>query len=260
MGTALHLTRDGAVAVLTLDGPGRLNAIGSGTVELLQGALDTIEADRSVRAVVVTGEGTRFCAGADLDEIGSFEHPVAFRGLIAAMAQAFSRLERSAIPSVAAVEGLVLGGGFELVLSCDLAVAGRSAQFGLPEIALALVPGAGGTQRLTRRVPLGVAKRLLLTGERLSAGRAAELGLVGGVVDDGNALDAALRLARGLAAGPPRAIAAAKRLAHAADTLALEDGIALERDENTALFADPDRVEGLAAFRERRPAVFPDRT
>ena len=256
MGTPLQVSRDAGVAVLTLGRPERLNAIGSATVDVLQAALDTIETDASVRAIVVTGAGSHFCAGADLREIQTFEEAPAFRRLIAAMAEAFSRLERSAVPSVAAVEGMALGGGFELALSCDLVVAARSAQFGLPEIALGLVPGAGGTQRLTRRVPLGVAKRLLLTGERLDAARAADLGLVSELAADGHALEGALRLAHRLAAGPPLAIAAVKRLAHAAGALSLEDGIALERDENTALFATPDRVEGLAAFAGKRPAVF----
>jgi enoyl-CoA hydratase len=252
----LGFERVGGVAVLTLERPGRLNAIGSDTVRLLNNALDEIEADRSITAILVSGADGRFCAGADLQEIGSFVHAAQFRELTAAMAQAFSRLERSDRPSVAAVERLALGGGFELALSCDVVVAGRSARFGLPEIKLGLVPGAGGTQRLTRRVPLGVAKRLLLTGETVDAATAFALGLVSEVVDDDQAFDAALSVATALAAGPPLAMAVAKRLAHAAGAMSLEEGIALERDENTALFGTSDRSEGLTAFRERRPPVF----
>ena len=253
---SLRIERDGAVATLVLDRPGRLNAIGSDTVALLDAALDAIEKDPAVRALVVTGAGGRFSAGANLSEIAGFERPEQFRRLIAAMAGTFTRLERLDRPVIAAVEGIALGGGLELALSCDLIVAGHGARLGLPEVRLGLVPGAGGTQRLARRLPPAVAKSLLLTGDSLDAPDAARLGLITQVVADGKALSTALELAHRLALGAPLAMAAAKRLAEVAEQVPLEEGIALERETNTVLFGSLDRAEGIAAFQERRPARF----
>lgn len=255
----LRVENDGAVTTLILDRPGRLNAIGSDTVALLDAAIDTIAADPQTRVVVVTGADGRFSAGANLAEIGGFEGPDDFRRLIQAMATTFTRLERLDCPVIAAVEGVALGGGLELALSCDLIIAGQGARLGLPEVRLGLVPGAGGTQRLSRRLPPAIAKSLLFTGDSLDAHEAARLGLITEVVDQGKALDAALDLARRLAEGAPLALAAAKRLADAASEMPLETGIALERETNAVLFGSQDCTEGIAAFLNRRPPRFTGR-
>jgi len=252
----LRVERDDVITTLILHRPGRLNAIGSDTVALLDATIDVIAADPRTRVVVVTGAEGRFSAGANLSEIGGFDRPDEFRHLIQAMADTFTRLEQLDRPVIAAVEGVALGGGLELALSCDLIIAGQGARLGLPEVRLGLVPGAGGTQRLARRLPPAIAKFLLLTGDSLDAHEAARLGLITEVVDQGKALDAALDLARRLADGPPLALAAAKRLADAASQIPLSAGIALERETNAALFGSRDRVEGIAAFRERRPPQF----
>ena len=173
------------------------------------------------------------------------------------MAAAFVALQELPQPSIAAVNGVALGGGFELALACDLRVASAAARLGVPEVKLGLLPGAGGTARLTRMLPSGVAKQLLLTGEPVTADEALRLGLVNEVVADGAAAVArALTIAAHLASLPSGCLAAAKRLVDGGGELTLPGAILLEREMVTALFATPDREEGVAAFLEKRPARF----
>ena len=172
----LRFAVDDGVAVFTLDRPGRLNAIGSDTVALLNEALDAIEADSGVRVVVVAGEGRAFSAGADITELDRLHSAHDFARFVQSLTDSFGRLARLPQPSIAAVDGLALGGGFELALACDLRIAGESARFGVPEVRLGLLPGATGTQRLARLVPAAVAKHLLMTGEQLGAEEAVRWG------------------------------------------------------------------------------------
>lgn len=250
--------RDG-VAVLTLDRPGRLNAIGADTVELLHAALDGIAADPAVRAVVVTGAGRAFSAGADITELDGLAGPHDFARFVHSLTDCFGRLAQLPLPTIAAVEKLALGGGFELALACDLRVAGESARFGVPEIRLGLLPGAAGTQRLARLLPNAVAKQMLMTGEPLGAPDALRWGLVNQVVPDGEALARAEELARSLANGPPLALAAAKRLVDQGAEMPFDAAVAFEREAVSLLFATDDRVEGVKAFLEKRPPSFSGR-
>jgi enoyl-CoA hydratase len=254
MSEVLRLERRGRVALLTLDRPERLNAIGSDTVAALHTHLDAIEGDDELRAVVVTGAGRAFSAGADITELDTLTDGADFACFVTGLTDAYDRLEASPVPSIAAINGMALGGGCELALACDLRLAAPGARIGVPEIKLGLLPAAGGSQRLARLLPAAVAKHLLLTGAPLTAEDAHRLGLVNAVHDD--VLAAAVELATTLADGPPRALAAAKRLVDVGGPMPLADGIVLERETVAALFDTADRVEGLAAFAEKRPPRF----
>jgi enoyl-CoA hydratase len=258
-GPVLRCDVDGGVAVLTLDRPGRLNAIGSDTVALLHDALDAIESNPAVRVVVVAGQGRAFSAGADITELDSLETAHDFARFVRSLTDSFGRLARLPQPSIAAVDGLALGGGFELALACDLRVAGAGARFGVPEVRLGLLPAAAGTQRLARLLPAAVAKLLLMTGESLGADDTLRWGLVNRVVPAGEALAASLELARSLAGGPPMALAAAKRLVTDGVELPFDTAVGLERDAVAMLFTTADRREGVAAFLEKRQPVFTGR-
>ncbi|MFF5140042.1 enoyl-CoA hydratase/isomerase family protein [Streptomyces sp. NPDC013157] len=244
------------IAVLTLDRPRQLNAVGSETVERLTRALGELRDNDDVRALVVAGAGRAFSAGADLGEIESFTSPGQFRAFVGRLTEAYALLEDFPKPSVAAVHGFAFGGGLELALACDLRVAERGTRLGLPEMKLGVLPGAGGTQRLPRLLPTAVAKQMILTGDPLDATRAWELGLVNELAEPGGALAAAEELAARLAAGAPLALAAGKRLVDHGLGMDLDAAIAYERETVTVLFSTEDRAEGLKAFRERRPGEF----
>ncbi|WP_308299046.1 enoyl-CoA hydratase/isomerase family protein [Streptomyces sp. GESEQ-35] len=244
------------IAVLTLDRPERLNAVGSETAGLLKDALVDLRHNDDVRALVLTGAGRAFSAGADLAEIESFTAPGQFRAFVGRLTETYALLEDFPKPSVAAVHGFAYGGGLELALACDLRVAELGALLGLPEMKLGVLPGAGGTQRLPRLLPPAIAKQMILTGEPIDAGRACELGLVNEVAEPGGALAAAEALAARLAAGAPLALAAGKRLIDYGLGMDLQAAIAYEREAVTVLFSAEDRAEGLKAFRERRPGEF----
>ncbi|MET9089701.1 enoyl-CoA hydratase/isomerase family protein [Streptomyces sp. NPDC004237] len=244
------------VAVFTLDRPERLNAVGTETVGLLRDALAQVREDDDVRALVLTGAGRAFSAGADLGEIESFTTPWQFRAFVGRLTQAYALLEEFPKPSVAAIHGFAFGGGLELALACDLRVAERGTRLGLPEMKLGVLPGAGGTQRLPRLLPPAIAKQMILTGEPIDAERAHALGLLNELAEPGGALKAAEALAARLAAGAPLALAAGKRLIDHGLGMDLAAAVALEQETVSVLFATEDRAEGLRAFRDRRPGEF----
>ncbi|MEX1652660.1 enoyl-CoA hydratase/isomerase family protein [Streptomyces pseudovenezuelae] len=256
MNTVLRTELRDRTAVLTLDRPGRLNAIGSETASRLKQALADIRDNDDVRALVITGAGRAFSAGADLGEIESFTTPGQFRDFVGRLTEAFALLEDFPKPSVAAVHGFAFGGGLELALACDLRVAERGTRLGLPEMKLGVLPGAGGTQRLPRLLPPAIAKQMILTGEPIDAERAHALGLVNELAEPGGALKTAEALAAKLTAGAPLALAAGKRLIDYGLGMDLEAAIAYERETVAVLFCTEDRTEGLKAFRERRPGDF----
>jgi enoyl-CoA hydratase len=257
MAVPLRLERFDRVGVVTLDRADRLNALGTGMVAALSAVLDDVAADSSIGCVVVTGEGRAFSAGADISEFAAFTGASEFEAFITTMACTFDAVQELPKPTIAAINGMALGGGFELALACDLRVAAVGARLGVPEVRLGLLPGAGGTARLTRMLPPGVAKQLLFTGEPLTADQALRLGLVNEVVEDGAAAVArAVAIASQLASLPAGPLAGAKRLVDEGGELTLPGAIMLEREVVSALFAAPDREEGVAAFLEKRPARF----
>jgi enoyl-CoA hydratase len=249
----------GPVAVLTLNRPDRLNAIGRDVLGLLAEAVARAAADDRVRALVVAGAGRAFSAGADLGEIEALPDSRAFRRFVARMTDVYQMITDCPKPSVAALHGVAFGGGLELALACDLRVAEAGARLGVPEIKLGMLPGAGGTQRLPRLVPAGVAKQMILTGEPVTAERAHALGLVNELAGPGEALTVALALAGQLAARAPLALAAGKRLVDQGLGMDLTAAISYEGESVAMLFGTADRAAGLAAFRERRPPGFTGR-
>lgn len=254
MPSTLRFERMDGVAVLTLDRPDRLNAIGSDTVRELHRSLDAIASDASTRAVVVTGAGRSFSAGADITELDGLRVAADFAGFVKGLTDAYDRLAACPVPSIAAINGLALGGGLELALACDLRLAHPNARLGVPEVKLGLLPAAGGSQRLARMLPAAVAKHMLFTGAYLSPEDAVRFGLVNAIAED--VLQASMELARALVAGPPRALAAAKHLVDAGAEMPLSAGITLERERVSALFDTDDRVEGIRAFLDKRAPRF----
>jgi enoyl-CoA hydratase/carnithine racemase len=238
----VDLVTNGAVAWVTLDAPERRNAISSAMRVLLSETLAALDADDSVRVAVLTGAGAAFCAGVDLKETG----PPATERLVAP-------LERFGKPLIAAVNGPAAGGGFELVLACDLRVASTAATFALPEVRIGSLPGSGGTQRLSRAVPPALASKLLLTGEPLDAEGALRCGLVSDLVETDDLVPFVEKLAGAVAANAPLSLRAAKTALRAAQEKPLREGLALERSLWEQLSETEDRAEGRAAFRERRP-------
>jgi enoyl-CoA hydratase len=259
MTDTIKTERHGRVAVLTLNRPGHLNAIGTPTITELAGILTGLEGDKDVGAVVITGEEKAFSAGADIGEFSAFQRPAEFADFIHRLTDTYAQLQALPLPSIAAINGVAFGGGLELALACDIRIAATHARLGVPEIKLGLLPGAGGTARLTRMLPPGMAKQLLLTGEPITAADAHRLGLVNEVVEDGSVLDRSLQLAKTMAALPAQALAAAKRLVDQGVDMPLAAAVTLEREIVSTLFATDDRAEGVAAFLEKRPARFQHR-
>ena len=241
----------GGVALITLDRPDVLNAHSLDLLDELAAILDRLDADPACRAIVLTGSGTRaFAAGADIRELAR-QTTV---GLLAENRFAvWDRIGAVRTPLIAAVRGFALGGGCELAMSCDIIVAAEDATFGQPEINLGVMPGAGGTQRLTRAIGKTRAMDLILTGRTIGAVEAERIGLVSRVVAPDRTLDEAIELARRIAAQAPVAVLAAKEAIKQADELPLSAGLQHERRAFFLLFASADQGEGMAAFVEKRP-------
>ncbi|HEY6379026.1 MAG TPA: enoyl-CoA hydratase-related protein [Candidatus Dormibacteraeota bacterium] len=249
MSEVVRVERSGAHAVLVIDHP-KANAISAAVLEQLNGALDQLEGDPSVRAVVLTGAGPRFfAAGADITEFP--ERGRGGRAAVGGMPLA-TRLAEYPKPTLAAVNGIALGGGCELAMGCDVRIAARSARFGQPEINLGIIPGWGGTQRLPRLIGQGRAALLLLLGEAIDAETALRWGLVSEVVDDAELPAAAAALAERLAAQPPLAVAATKRCLNEGLDRPLAEGLSVEQREFAAIFGTEDAREGVSAYLEKR--------
>jgi enoyl-CoA hydratase len=243
----------GRVAHLTLVNP-PLNLVTEALLHELAAALETLEAAApgDVRAVVVTGSGDRaFSAGSHVGEFESQRGP-AGRERHELESGVARRLAELPMPTIAAIEGNALGGGLELALCCDIRIASERARLGLPEVRLAVTPGAGGTQRLPRVVGMARAKELILTGRVLTAAEAERIGLVTLVVPAGGALAAADEVAADIALRGPLAVREAKRLVDQATDLDLASGLAAELDASDRIFATDDLLEGATAFLEKR--------
>ncbi|MFT4623092.1 MAG: enoyl-CoA hydratase [Myxococcota bacterium] len=263
---AVLLERRDAVAVVTINRPAALNAIDASVLDGLAVALDALESDDDVRAVVLVGAGPKaFVAGADISAMRDLSPVDAER--FAARGQAlFDRLARLPAPVIAAVGGFALGGGCELAMACDLVFAGPRARFGQPEVKLGVIPGFGGTQRLVRRVGMAAALDLCLTGRMISASEAVAMGLASRaiVAQEGESsqeavLRAALAAAEGIASLGPVAVRLCKRAIHENADSALGSAQAAERSLFGLCFATSDQSEGMAAFLDKRAAVFTGR-
>ncbi|HEY5656996.1 MAG TPA: enoyl-CoA hydratase-related protein [Myxococcota bacterium] len=254
MTEAVRVEREGVVARITLDRP-PANAIDVNVSRALYAAVKEFEDDPELRVAIVTGGGERFfSAGWDLKAASAGggapeDHgPGGFAGIT----EYFGRRK----PLIAAINGMAVGGGFELALACDLIVAAERAEFFLPEVRIGIIPDAGGVLHLPRRVPRALASRLLLTGDRLPAREAARIGLINEVVPDAQLMDAAGALARRIAEAAPLAVKALKAVLEATQTLGIEEGYALMRsgkiEEYSKMLASEDAREGPRAFAEKR--------
>ena len=244
------------VGWIRLDGADRLNPIGTKTYTEIANAVRQFEDDGSVGAVVVHGAGRVFSAGADIEEIRGFGDRSEFENFIHGFTDALDVIASSPLPVIAAVHGAALGGGLELALACDMRVATPEAKLGLPEAKLGVLPGAGGTQRLSRLVPLGVASEMLMLGNTITGERAYALGLVNRLADTDGLLRTATELAAQLAAGSAQVPSATKALLRATAHLTVAEGIEYERTVAADLFDTPDGREGFAAFLEKRSPKF----
>jgi enoyl-CoA hydratase len=241
--------RTGAVEVLTLNRPKALNALDSATLQALREAVRRVASDPTVRALVVTGEGRAFAAGADIAEMK--DHGAAEAEAFSRLGHAtFAGLEELVIPTIAAVNGFALGGGCELACACDWIYASTQARFGQPEVNLGLIPGFGGTSRLVRRVGTAWGKELVLTGEPIDAETALRIGLANRVFEPDALVPEALKIGEAIARKGPLAVAAAKRVIQEGQGADLRVG---------AVAASGDAREGKAAFLERRDPEFQGR-
>jgi len=245
--------KDGAVGVVTLNRPQALNALSYGLVKDLSLAMQALDQDTEVRVIIVTGGEKVFAAGADIKEMaerGPFDE------LIQERLAYRDKINKITKPVIAAVNGFALGGGCELAMSCDIIVASESARFGQPEVNLGIIPGSGGTQRLTHVLGKHRAMEIILTGDMLNAADAERLGLVNRVVPGELCLEEAKNIARKIAAKPQLAIKAAKEAVLKAANSALDEGLEFERKSFYLLFASEDRSEGMKAFLEKRKPEF----
>jgi enoyl-CoA hydratase/carnithine racemase len=247
-----HRIGDG-IAVLTINRPERRNALNLDVKRRLADIVEELEADPTVRVVVLTGAQGVFVAGTDLAEMAAMtptEHSLRETDRM------FTVLRRFPKTLIAAVEGYALGGGCELALACDMIVAGGKAKFGQPEIRVGIMPGAGGTQRLLRTVGRYRAMKLILTGEPVTADEALSMGMLSEVVPDGTALGRALELAETILRMPPLAVLAIKEVMRLGQDVPLETALALERKTFQLLFDTGDQKEGMRAFLEKRNALY----
>jgi len=232
------------------------NALSRALVLELSAQLERVGEDRTLTAVVITGAGDRvFCAGADLKERRQMSE-ADVREFLDALRRALRAIETSERIFIAAINGFALGGGTELALACDLRVAAPGARLGLTEVTLGIIPGGGGTQRLARLIGPGRAKDLVLTGRQVVAEEAYALGLVNRMAERRNVREEAMLLAQTIAKNAPIAVAAAKRAIDQGLDLSLDEGLALEHREYERTLKTKDRLEGLAAFAEKRPPKY----
>jgi enoyl-CoA hydratase len=252
------LERKGRVAVLTVNRVEKLNALNAATRGDIVAALEELRADEGVRVVVITGAGEKaFIAGADIAEFaGRTAHE---QRLVMQSMRVFTVMEDFPKPVIAAVNGFCLGGGCELALSCDIRVASERAKFGQPEINLGIIPGGGGTQRLTRLVGEGKSMELILTGRLISAEEAKAIGLVNEVYPAEELMAKAIELAEQIAEKSPIALQAAKEAVKTAARANLREGLDREIDLFALCFASEDKEEGVRAFLEKRKADFKGR-
>lgn len=254
----VKIEKHGRVAVVTINRPDKLNALNAQTRDDILAAFDELESDDEVRVVVITGAGEKaFIAGADINEFAgktAIQQRAVMKGR-----RAFDAVEDFPKPVIAMINGFALGGGCELAMACDIRIASKSAKLGQPEIKLGIIPGGGGTQRLTRLVGEGKAMELILTGDMISADEAERLGLVNYAVEPGELKSKTMEIANKIAELSPVAVAMAKQAVKNAARLDLKAGLEAEVDLFSLCFSSEDKEEGVRAFIEKRRADFKGR-
>ena len=246
------------IALVTIDRPEALNALNSTVITELEQVVTELENDGTVRAMILTGEGRSFVAGADIGE----QYPLDLDGgrrWGQRGSALFRRVEKLEFPTIAAVNGFALGGGCELAMSCDIILASEKAKFGQPEVGLGITPGFSGTQRLPRRVGVAKAKELIFSGRMVKADEAERIGLVNAVYAPEALLDGAMEMARSFAKNAPIAVKYAKACIDRGMQTDIDSGIACENELFAMCFATADQKEGMGAFLEKRTAEFQKR-
>lgn len=243
----------GKVGIIRLNRPQALNALNTKLKSELSGAIDAFEADANVTCMIITGSEKAFAAGADIKEMAGQSFIDAYLGNFAGT---WDRAAHTRKPIIAAVAGFALGGGCELAMQCDMIIAADNAKFGQPEIKLGVIPGIGGTQRLTRAVGKAKAMDLILTGRMMDAAEAEKSGLVARVVPAAQLMDEATKVAETIASMSLPSLLAAKEAINRAFETSLAEGVRFERRIFHSLFATEDQKEGMAAFVEKRPPKF----
>ncbi len=242
----------GYTCLITLNRPEQMNSLNFPTLLALQKLVREIRFNPQVRTVIITGAGAKaFSAGADLKERAGMSQ-LQVKEFIHTIRNTFTDIENLPVPVIAAVNGIALGGGTELALACDIRLAGEAVVMGLTEVTLGVIPGAGGTQRLARLVGKGLAKELILTGQRVNAVKALEIGLVNRVMATDTLLDTALEMAEQINENAPIAVQQAKFAINQGTGVDLQTGLSIETKAYEICLSTQDRLEGLAAFREKR--------
>jgi enoyl-CoA hydratase len=243
-----------AVGLITLNRPKALNALNSALVDELEQAIDAFEADAAIGCIVLTGSEKAFAAGADIKEMQAKSYMDVYMEDF--ITRNWERVARCRKPTIAAVAGFALGGGCELAMMCDFILAADTAKFGQPEIKLGVIPGAGGTQRLTRFVGKSKAMEMCLTGRMMDAAEAERTGLVSRIVPAAQLVEEAVKVAGQIAALSRPSVMICKEAVNRAYETTLAEGVRFERRVFHSLFATEDKKEGMAAFAEKRPANF----
>ena len=246
------------IALVTIDRPEALNALNSTVIAELEQVVTELENDGTIRAMILTGEGRSFVAGADIGE----QYPLDLDGgrrWGQRGSALFRRMEKLEFPTIAAVNGFALGGGCELAMSCDIILASEKAKFGQPEVGLGITPGFSGTQRLPRRVGIAKAKELIFSGRMVKADEAERIGLVNAVYAPEALLDGAMEMARSFAKNAPIAVKYAKACIDRGMQTDIDSGIACENELFAMCFATADQKEGMGTFLEKRTAEFQNR-
>ncbi|MGO9313205.1 MAG: enoyl-CoA hydratase-related protein [Syntrophobacteraceae bacterium] len=254
--TAILETRVGESIILTLNRPEVMNSFNFALLRELRDRVERLQWDPVVRVVIITGAGDKaFCSGADLKERASLGEDEV-RQFIYTIRNLFTFIESMSKPVIAAVNGIALGGGTELALACDIRIASENATMGLTETRLAIIPGAGGTQRLPRIIGRGKAKELIFTGRRVNAREALEIGLVNKVAQPGALMETCLEMASMICETGPVAITQAKYAINYGCEVDIHSGLAIESNAYWVTIPTEDRTEGLTAFREKRKPVY----
>ena len=253
----IRVSTEGRVGLIQLNRPAQLNALNDALMEALGAALLAFDADPAIGAIVITGSDKAFAAGADIAVMADYDYMDAYRSDF--ITRNWETIRRVRKPVLAAVAGFAMGGGCELALSCDIVVAAESARFALPEIKLAMMPGAGGTQRLPRAIGKAKAMDMCLSARMMDAQEADRYGLVSRVVPDAELLERTLALATQIAGYSLPALLAIKESVNRAWESSLAEGILFERRELHARFASADAREGMQAFLDKRKPAFQHR-
>ena len=248
----IKLEKKKEIGIITLNRPEARNALNRKMIQELGDALTGLENDSQIRSIIITGNKD-FCAGADIKEMNAIK-PEEIEAFCRWSHKVINQIENMGKPVIAAINGFALGGGCELALACDIRIAGESAKFGQPEVNLGLIPGFGGTQRLSRLVGVGKAKELIFTGEILSAKEAASIGLINKVVKDEELMAKAEEIAQVIAQKSPVAVKMSKTLIN--ENQEIKKGLEREIDLFARCFATQDRLEGINAFLDKRKPRF----